>query len=107
MTRGVSCLHADIPLQGPGPAGTGLRHQLPDHPVSGAARHVLLEVTTKPLHGEALLFLTEVAAELGLSVRTVQRLCESGALQSCIPAREHRRVKRRWLEDYKRARGLV
>lgn len=76
-------------------------------PCPGKPNTFLVEVSTRPQHGEELLYLKQVAKELTLSVRWVQRLCETGELQSCIPGREHRRVKRRWLDDYKRARGMI
>ncbi len=76
-------------------------------PFPGRPNTFIVEVTTAPRHRETLLYLTEVAAELTLSIRTVQRLCEEGSLQSCIPGKEHRRVRRRWLDEYKRAKGIV
>jgi hypothetical protein len=72
----------------------------------------LLEVQQVAVTGEEALFLHQCAAELGCSVKTVQRLCDrhdkglSPGLQSFRPGLEHRRVKRRWLEEYKRTRGI-
>jgi len=82
-------------------------------PIPGQRGRFLLEVQQVAVTGEEALFLHQCAAELGCSVKTVQRLCTAydegrvPGLRSYRPGLEHRRVKRRWLEEYKRSRGIV
>lgn len=74
-----------------------------------------VRVRNVPTTGEEALYLSTCAAELGISLRSVQRLChlwdtEPGqglrSYRPC-PKAEHRRVKRAWLQEYKIRIGMI
>src|SRR6478735_6504497 len=76
-------------------------------PVPNRPGDYYLKIRTVPKAGrERGLYLTAVAEELGLSLRRVQELCQENKLRSYTPGEKHRRVKREWLDEYKRAKGI-
>lgn len=87
-------------------ADLGFRTDYDIIPIPG--RPDLFQIRTRQtaLHGMASLTIRDVAEELQIPRRTVQRLCEKGLLKHYRPACRDRKVLRRDLDTYKRERGI-